>query len=107
MVQMECGSAPFRKSSRVGMMFDILRVLGTPSSTGLAEIAEPQAWHGACGKFVFPDFVPALQKPWGARYGEEFAHYIDDMLRLSPKRRRTALDIQRGSSWQRSGYSAL
>jgi serine/threonine protein kinase len=103
MVQMEWGIAPFRQSSRVGMMFDILRVLGTPSRAGIAEIAEPQAWHGACGKFVFPHFVPALQKPWGARYGEGFAHYIDDMLRLCPKRRRSALEIQRCSSWHRSG----
>jgi len=98
-VQMECGIAPFRKSSRVGMMFDILRVLGTPSTPGLSDICEPQAWHGVCGNFMFPNFCPARQKPWGARHGDEFAHYIHEMLQLSPKRRRTALDIQRCSQW--------
>ena len=99
MVQMECGISPFRKSSRVGMMFDILRVFGTPSMMGLSDICERQAWYGVCGNFVFPKFAPARPKPWGACYGEEFARDLDELLQLCPRRRRTALIIQRCSSW--------
>ena len=88
--QMESGTAPFRCSSDIGMMFKILKSLGTP---------QPSQWqesncHGVMGQFIFPMFQPQRDKPWGRKYSMKFVDLIQKMLVVQPKSRATARSLR-------------
>ena len=97
--EVESGRAPFRNLSSVGMMFQILRALGTPPMKEIDASCDSQAWKGQCGTFLFPQFSAPQATSWGFRYGPEFKQYVGRMLQLLPGGRERAMDILQCSQW--------
>ena len=90
--QMETGKAPFRNASNIGMMFDILKDLGTPPPSQWQEICDKSCYHGVTNTFLFPMFKPSYTHScplWGRKYGSEFVEFIHQMLQLKPVDRAT------------------
>ncbi len=88
--EVETKSAIFAKSTEVGVLFQIFRILGTPSAEEWPEISKHKGICGTFGTVSLPRFARPEQQPWGRIFGEPFRDYLNSMFRTRPQARATA-----------------
>ena len=64
MVEMQRGIPPFRRSSEISMLFEIFKMLGTP--TWSKEVTMMRDYRGVLGTCVFPTFPSPQVFPFGS-----------------------------------------
>jgi serine/threonine protein kinase len=93
MAELEVGNPPFRSRSEIGMLFEACSIFGTPSPTDWKAFGvDPQGLLGVLGKPILPQFPAKKKKPWGERFGSEFAGLMTQLLTMLPECRVTASD---------------